>query len=212
MVEMIRVLLADNHPLARAGIRATLAHEEQIAIVGEATNGAEVQRLSMTLQPDVLLVDLDMPGPLAIETVACLHQACAAMKILVLSSCNESSYARSLTAMGIAGYIFKEEAPPTLAHAIQTVVRGGSWFRCSSEESLLERTVGEPLLSKPPVLSHRELEVLRLVVAGRTNQQIAGALMLSRKTVEKDLGELFAKLDVTSRVGAAVWAVRERLV
>ena len=68
MVEMSRVLLADNHPLARAGIRATLAHEERIVIVGEATNGADVQRLSMNLQPDVLLVDLDMPGPLAIET------------------------------------------------------------------------------------------------------------------------------------------------
>ncbi len=212
MTKPIRVLLADDHPLVRAGIRSTLLAEKDLVLVGEAAEAAEAERLSRELLPDVLLLDLNMPGPPATEVVAALRKHCPIVKVLVLTAYDEDAYIHALLSAGVAGYMLKDEAPEAMIHAIHTVVQGGTWFSRTVTGKLLDRKSGQPAQPALSSLTDREAAVLRLVVEGRTNQEIGLALRISEKTVEKHLREVFTKLGVASRVEAAVYAVRQRLV
>ncbi len=205
MSEMIRVLLADDHPLVRAGIRATLMIEPDLLLVGEAINGYEAQRLCQELQPDILLVDLNMPGPPPGETITAVHEHSSQTHIVVLTAYDDDAYVRGMVAAGVAGYVLKDEASEVLVRAIRAVMRGDTWFSRPVLEKLLHDVSGSAPISN---LTARELEVLRLVAGGKTNQEIAVILAISVKTVEKHLGEVFVKLGVASRVEAAVQAVR----
>ena len=212
MAQPIRVLLADDHPLVRAGIRTTLQGEADVLLVGEATDAHEAQCLSQELRPDVLLLDLNMPGPSPIETVAALRELCPATRVLVLTAYDDDAYVRAVVAAGAAGYVLKDDATEAVVRAIRTVMEGDTWFSRSIMEKLVHGGAGASIQAGHPELTSRELDVLRLVVDGKTNQEIALALAISVKTVEKHLGEVFAKLGVASRVEAAVQAVRAGLV
>jgi DNA-binding NarL/FixJ family response regulator len=213
LTESIRVLLADDHPLVRAGIRATLLAEGGVELVGEATTGDEAQQLCRELAPDVLLLDLNMPGPAPVELMALLREACPVTRVLVLTAYDDDAYVRAVAGAGAAGYVLKDDATEALVRAIRAVMQGDTWF----SHTIMERLVrGDPRPAPPtaeaPPLTNRELEVLHLVVDGKTNQEIAIVLGISTKTVEKHLGEIFTRLGVASRVEAAVQAVRGGLV
>ena len=207
MTQFLRVLLADDHPFVRAGIRTTLSTESDLIIVGEAVDGDAVRRMSRDLQPDVVLLDLNMTGPPPTETVTYIHAHCPTTKVLILTGYDDIAYIKSLVTVGVAGYVLKDEMPESVVVAIRAVARGGTWYS--------QRVVQQLVRWKTNVvisLTEREIAVLRLVVAGKTNREIGLALDISEKSVEKRLSEVFAKLDVETRVEAAVRAVRDRLV
>jgi DNA-binding NarL/FixJ family response regulator len=192
-----------------------LLAEADLLLVGEAVDGSEAKRLSQELLPDVLLLDLNMPGPPASEIVAFMREHCPAVKVLVLTAYDEDAYIQSLLVAGVAGYMLKDEVPESIVRAIHTVVQGGAWFSRPVAEKLVDWKIGQatqPPAPPPANLTDRELAVLQLVVDGHTNQEIGLALGISDKTVEKHLREVFTKLGVASRVAAAVYAVREGLV
>lgn len=208
----IRVLIADDHPLIRAGICTTLATEPSLVVVGEASNGDEAIALCRELTPDVLLLDLSMPGHSPMVTVTTLRQNYPYVKILVLTAYDDDAYVRGLKIAGVAGYILKDQMPRTIVRAIYGVMRGERWFFQQLNNEILYERIVPPQIPLSNPLTIRELGVLKLVVSGKTNYEIGSALGISEKTVEKHLGEVYTKLEVTTRVEAAVWAVRAGLV
>jgi DNA-binding NarL/FixJ family response regulator len=210
-MSLIRVVLADDHPVVRGGIRNLLERAVDISIVGEAATGAEALRLVEEMAPDILLLDMELPDVKGIEVAQQLRQTGSKVKILVLSAHDDPLYIRELLESGAAGYLVKEEAPETIVEAVRGVAHG--------EQGWVSRRIAAQMVSwmrRDDVgevkLTTRELDVLRLVVEGKTNQHIGSILGISEKTVEKYLYSIFTKLEVTSRVEAAVYAVREGLV
>jgi DNA-binding NarL/FixJ family response regulator len=212
MAETIRVVLADDHPLMRAGIRATVAAEPDMALVGEAVDGREAQRLCQEHNPDVLLLDLNMPGPSAFETVAYLREHCPQVKVIVLTAYDDDAYVHGLVAAGVAGYVLKDEIEEAVVRAIRTVMQGDTWFSRTVVEKLARPATGEAPFTERPALTDRELEVVRLVTQGFSNKEIGEALKVKERTVEFHVGNVLRKLGVASRVEAAVWAKEHGVV
>jgi len=206
MLEPIRVLISDDHPFIREGIRATLNMTRDIVPVGEAIDGYETQRLCQELRPDVVLLDLSMPGPSAFVTVTQLRTISPQTRVLVLSAYDDDAHIRGMLSAGVAGYVLKDEAPDVVTQAIRIAMQGGSWFSQPILDKLAQRESEAPLELTGPPLTARELENLRLVVANKTNQEIAITLTISEKTVEKHLKNVFRKLGVTTRLEAALRA------
>jgi len=197
----IRVLLADDHPLIREGIGNTLRKSESLSLVGVATNGYEIGALAAELKPDVLLLDLNMPGPPPLETVMALRKDFSQTKVLVLSAYDDLVSVRALLRAGVSGYVLKDEAIETLVQAINTVVRGGIWF---------SQAVAQQLAQPPntPEFTERELDVLHILALGASNERIADILVVTERTVRFHLKNIYRKIDVDSRGEAIVWAVR----
>jgi DNA-binding NarL/FixJ family response regulator len=202
----IRVILADDHPITRDGIRNLLERAPGIQVVGEADNGAEALRLIEELTPDVLLLDMEMPGLKGIDVARQLQEGNSPVRILALSAYDDKQYILELLASGASGYLVKEEAPEAIIEAVRGVAQGQQgWVSRRIAAQMMAWTREEPPKTN---LTDREMGVLRLVAAGKTNQEIGLTLGISDKTVEKHLEAIFAKLGVASRVEAAVWAVR----
>jgi DNA-binding NarL/FixJ family response regulator len=206
----IRVVLVDDHPVTRGGIRDLLDKAVDIEVVGEAGDGPEALRQVEELSPDVLLLDMEMPGMKGVEVARQLQAATSPVRVLALSAYDDVEYIRGVLSSGAAGYLTKEEVPQTIVEAVRGVARG--------EQGWLSRRVAAQMAAwaqeelERTELTKRELEVLALVVEGKTNQEIGLALGISDKTVEKHLEGIFGKLGVASRVAAAVHAVRDGLV
>ena len=200
----IRVLIADDHPLIRAGLASTLSAEPDVLLVGEAADGEEVQRLCQEQQPDVLLLDLRMPGPPALETVACLHRSCQETKVLMLTAYDDEAHVRWLVEAGVAGYLLKDEAPARVVQAIRAVIEGGAWFSQKIAEKLARTT---PFSA----LSQREQEVLGRVASGKSNCQIAEELHIAEVTVRFHLRNIYDKAGVHTRGEAIYWAMQQGL-
>jgi DNA-binding NarL/FixJ family response regulator len=210
MGEPTRILLADDHPLMRAGLRTALESASDLLVVGEADRGDTLPQQCCVLQPDVLLLDLHMPGPGALVTVAELRATCPALKLLVLSAHDSDAYVRGMLAAGVAGYVRKDEDIATIITAIRIVASGGAWFSQPIADKIAQWAANKQ--PRDVILSEREHMALCLIVAGHSNRQIGQAFGLSEKSIERLVGELCAKLGVHSRVLAAVHAVREGLV
>jgi DNA-binding NarL/FixJ family response regulator len=208
----ITVLLADDHPLVRAGICSMLSTVPGVVVIAEASTGDEAQQMCQHYLPDVLLLDLQMPGASPLETIAMLRLHVPSVKILILTGYDDDIYVRDVLRAGVSGYILKGVHTELIVQAIYTVAHGGTWFCQTITEKLVQWSTGERQQHSSPALTLRETEVLRLVTAGKTNQEIGRQLAISQKTVEKHLREIFIKLGVVSRVEAAVRAVRENLV
>ncbi len=202
-METIRVLLADDHPLVRSGIRATLAEEDEMEVVGEAASSSEVLQGCESLRPHVLLLDLGMPGISPLDTIAYLQTHCPKVKILILTAYDDDAYIRGLLGAGVAGYILKDEGTDVVVSAIRTVVQGGRWL----SQIILDKLVNG---ASPPAnnlaLTERERELLHLIAQGWDNTHIADALNLAHQTVRNYASRLYSKIGVQSRAEAIIWA------
>lgn len=207
----IRVLIADDHPVVRSGLRGLLERLEDIEVVAEAGSGEAALRLAGELRPDVLLLDMEMPGLKGYEVARRIRQACLPVSVLVLTAYDDREYIQGVLALGVEGYLLKDESADTIVEAIRQVAQGRrGWV----SPRVMARLAGRPpeVEAAGSRLTARELQVLEGVVASCTNQEIAQNLNISPKTVEKHLVTIYEKLGVSSRVEAAVLALREGLV
>ena len=204
---MIRILLADDHALVRAGLASLLATTEDIEVVGEAADGGAALELDATLVPDVVLMDLSMPVMDGIEATRRLLSARPAARVVALTSFSDQARVSEMLTAGAIGYLLKDCAPAELLAAIRAAAEG---------QVPLDPRVAAALLpsraSATPgtTLSTREREVLALASEGMANKQIGRALGISERTVKAHLGSIFRQLGVADRTSAALWA-REHL-
>lgn len=202
----VRVLLADDHPLILTGLHQMLAFEDDLVVVGAATHGEEVQCLAKTFQPDILLLDLILPGPSPQAIATHLRTCSPRTKIVVLSAHDDERYVQDLIALGIVGYVLKNEGGKAIVDAIRTVVRGGTWF---SQPVLMKLVQGSSTVQAAiPVatLTEREREVLACIARGYDNREIAATLNISVRTVKYHLKNIYSKLGADSRAKAVAWA------
>ncbi len=208
----IRVVIADDHPIVRSGIQNELADHSDIQVIGEAKNGDEALHLALTVRPDVLLLDINMPGLRAVDVVKRLQELSAAPRVLVLTVLEDEEHVISLLSAGAKGYILKDERPAVIVGAVRAVAQGTLWLSAS-----VANVVGQavsPASTEAPekVLTPREVEVLRLMSRGWSNSQIAQDLSVTEATVKFHVGNIYDKLSVTSRVEAVLYAARKALV
>jgi DNA-binding NarL/FixJ family response regulator len=202
MTEQIRIVLADDHPLIRSGLRTRLEAEPDIVVVGEAADGNEVQQMCRDREFDVLVLDLRMPGPPATTTVRFVHEHRARVRVLVLTAYDDDAYVRGMLAAGVAGYVLKDEAPDALVQAVRSVAHGGTSFSQGVVAVLTHSTRS----AAGPALSEREQELLDLLTRGWDNARLAQELRLGEQTVRNYLSRLYGKLGVRTRSEAIVWA------
>ena len=212
MTRLIRVLVADDHVVVRQGIRALLATEPDIEVVGEAENGREAVAETDRLQPDVILMDLVMPEMDGIEAIRRITAHQPEARILVLTSFAADDKVFPAIKAGALGYLLKDSGPEELVGAIHQVHRGESSLHPAVARKLLQELSHPP--KQPPTpepLTEREVEVLRLVAQGRSNQEIAEELVISEATARTHVSNILRKLHLASRTQAALYALREGL-
>jgi NarL family two-component system response regulator LiaR len=207
----IRVLLVDDHAVVRQGVRAFLELQPDIEVVGEAASGPAALEAAAEHQPDVVLMDLVMPGGDGIGAIAGLRQANPQARVLALSSFADDDQVFGAMQAGAAGYLLKDVEPDDLAAAIRQV-HGGQPALDPDVATRLMRRVAEPRPALLEQLTPRELDVLRLVVEGFANKEIAHRLAITEKTVKTHVSNILQKLGVPDRTAAAVLALRRRLV
>jgi NarL family two-component system response regulator LiaR len=208
--ERITVLIADDHPVVRQGLRTFLEVQEDLELAGEAADGAEAVALARQAPPDVVLMDLVMPGVDGIEATRQIRDVSPSTKVIVLTSFDDDNRVFPAIKAGAAGYLMKDVPPAELAEAVRKVHRGEALVAPSVAAKLMQEVAGR----KPAGagLTERELDVLRLVARGLSNKAIAQELVVSEKTVKTHVSNILAKLHLADRTQAALYAVREHLV
>jgi NarL family two-component system response regulator LiaR len=209
-MDTIRVLIVDDHPIVREGLRTLIASESGMKMVGEASNGAEAVSLAHALRPDVILMDLIMPVMDGLQAITEIKGEDPHVSILVLTSFAEEDKVFPAIRAGALGYLLKDTAPNQLLQAIYDVHRGVPSLHPSIALQLI-REINQPsnLPPAPDPLSERELEVLKLVARGLTNQEIADRLVISEWTVRTHVRNILGKLHLANRTQAALYALRE---
>jgi DNA-binding NarL/FixJ family response regulator len=207
----IQVLIVDDHPIVCQGIRNLLEAAMGISVVGEAHTGSQALNLIHSQKPDVVLLDMKLPDMSGVEVIKKAHEGGTSSRILGLSSYNDREFISELLNNGASGYLLKEEVPDYIVDAVRGVANGEHGWLSRRVAALLSQMLLREEQGNTD-LTPRELKVLSLVVEGKTNDQIGVALGISVKTVENHLHAIFRKMDVVSRVEAAVMAVRENLV
>ncbi|MBM4422499.1 MAG: response regulator transcription factor [Chloroflexi bacterium] len=201
----IRTLIVDDHAMVRIGLKSCLASYGDIAVVGEANNGAEAVRQAEACRPDVVLMDLVMPQLNGIEAIRQIKDRWPDIKVLALTSFIEAKYITEALEAGAEGYVLKDVEPPDLVAAIQKVCRGEVPLDAQAAKIVVNslRSVAAPIRPPPATpLSDREVEVLRLAAEGKSNRDIGLALVISEKTVKAHMSSILVKLGVQNRVQA----------
>jgi NarL family two-component system response regulator LiaR len=212
MAGPIRVLVADDHAIVRKGIRALLATEPELEVVGEAKDGREAVAEAERLRPDVILMDLVMPEMDGIEAIRRITARDPEARILVLTSFAADDKLFPAIKAGASGYLLKDSDPKDLVGAIRQVYRGESSLHPTIARKLLQELSQPPERGPAPEsLTERELEVLRLVAQGRSNRQIAEQLVISEATVRTHVSNILGKLHLASRTQAALYALQAGL-
>jgi NarL family two-component system response regulator LiaR len=208
----IRVLVADDHAIVRKGICALLATEPGIDVIGEARDGQEAVCRAECARPDVILMDLVMPGMDGLEATRRIMARQPGARILVLTSFAGDDQIFPAIKAGASGYLLKDSGPEDLAQAIQQVYRGESSLHPSvARKVLLQLSSRDKQSTGADALTQREIEVLKLVAQGQSNREIAELLTISEATVRTHVSNILAKLDLCSRTQAALYALREGL-
>ncbi|MFE5165121.1 response regulator [Streptomyces sp. NPDC056697] len=203
----IRVLLVDDHQVVRRGLRTFLQVQDDIEVVGEASDGEEGVARAEELRPDVVLMDVKMPGLDGIEALRTLRGLDNPARVLIVTSFTEKRTVVPALRAGAAGYVYKDVDPEALARAIRSVHSGHVLLQPEVALALLSQEEGGGQ-GRGGSLTEREREVLALIADGRSNREIARALVLSEKTVKTHVSNILMKLDLADRTQAALWAVR----
>ncbi|WP_432014561.1 response regulator [Streptomyces cucumeris] len=204
----IRVLLVDDHQVVRRGLRTFLEVQDDIDVVGEASDGEEGIARAEELRPDVVLMDVKMPGTDGIQALRTLRDLDNPARVLVVTSFTEKRTVVPALRAGAAGYVYKDVDPEALAGAIRSVYAGHVLLQPEVALALLSQEDSGGGQGRGGTLTEREREVLALIADGRSNREIARALVLSEKTVKTHVSNILMKLDLADRTQAALWAVR----
>jgi DNA-binding NarL/FixJ family response regulator len=209
---VVRVVLADDHPIVREGLKRLLEAQPDMHVVGEAADGEAAWHAAKTLAPDVLVMDLSMPVLAGAEATARVRRDCPGVKVLALTVHEERGYLTQLLRAGASGYVLKRAAAAELVHAVRTVAAGGTYVDPSLTGALVEGFLDAEAAadqSTHDVLSDREREVLLRIAQGFSNKEIASELALSVKTVETYKARVAEKLGLRSRVEIVRYAARQ---
>jgi NarL family two-component system response regulator LiaR len=212
MAEQIRILIADDHAIVRKGLRTLIASETGMEVAGEAGDGVEAVEMALALQPDVILMDMVMPHQSGLEAIQRLQEVECRSRILVLTSFAEDEQIFPAIRAGALGYLLKDASPDELLQAIYDVHRGEPTLDPSVAMKLMQeisRPAELPPTEEP--LTEREVDVLRLVARGMTNQEIAEELVISQRTAANHVANILGKLHLANRTQAALYALREGL-
>jgi DNA-binding NarL/FixJ family response regulator len=212
-MDKIRVLIADDHPIVREGLSATLSAEPDMTVVGEATNGIEAVEMSLATKPDVILIDLRMPvldGATAMQRIRAQNRA---VKFIVLTTYDTEEYVFKAIQAGAQSYLLKDVPSDEIVEAIRNIVSGKSVIEPAIANRVLERfSQMMSQVSQLRVLSDREIEVLKLMAKGEYNREIAATLSISESTVKTHIQSIFQKLDVKSRTEAIAKARTQAMI
>lgn len=211
-----RVLLADDHAVLRAGLRLLLTGQNEFEVVAEASTGSEALSLAEKLQPDLILLDLSMPGLGGLDVLPTLHKIVPSAKVLILTMHDDPQYLRQALKHGASGYVLKKAADAELISAIHIVLRGEMYVHPSMTRVLLEDILPDANVMGGELswasLSEREQEVLKMVALGHTSAEIADQLSLSAKTVETYRARGMEKLGLRTRAALVKFALQEGLI
>ncbi|WP_033310982.1 response regulator transcription factor [Streptomyces iakyrus] len=208
MADAIKVLLVDDHQVVRRGLRTFLEVQDDIEVVGEAADGTEGVDRAEELKPDVILMDVKMPGMDGVDALRRLRELANPARVLVVTSFTEQRTVVPALRAGAAGYVYKDVDPDALAGAIRSVHAGHILLQPEVAGALLAQEETNAGTGRAGSLTEREREVLGLIADGRSNREIARALVLSEKTVKTHVSNILMKLDLADRTQAALWAVR----
>jgi two-component system nitrate/nitrite response regulator NarL len=209
----IKILLVDDHPVVRKGLHSCLANRENLKIVGEACNGTEAIQKVKELDPDVVLMDINMPGMDGLQVTEALRKDSPRTRVLVLSVHDTRDYVMRIVKAGARGYVLKDTPPEELVRAIETVNAGDAYFSPSVARIALNQYVAESDSNSPLTrLSEREREVLVEIAEGKSNKEIASRLNIGVRTVETHRERIMRKLDIHSVAGLTKFAIANGMV
>jgi len=211
--QTIRVLIADDQTLFRSGLARLLAEDPRITICGQAVDGDDAVAKSAALKPDVILMDLKMPGVDGVQATAKIVAAQPGVKVLILTTFDTDSFVLQALRAGASGYVLKDAEPAAIASSIMAVVSGERVMASAVANRVLDMLTGA---STPKEfydgLTGREIEILKLIATGKPNKQIAYSLKISEKTVRNHISHIYEKLEIYDRAQAVLYAVRKALV
>ncbi len=206
----IRVMIVDDQPVVRSGLSAFLQAFDDLALVGEAASGEQAIDLCGTAAPDVVLMDLIMPGIGGVEAIKAIHRAYPTMRLLVLTSFAEDKLVQQALASGATGYMMKNVSPLELAEAIRAAHSGRATLAPEATQALIRAATAPP--SPGHDLTPREREVLALMIEGMTNPEIASRLIIGESTVKSHVSNIMSKLAVSTRTEAVALALKHHIV
>lgn len=214
-MDRINVLIADDHSLIRQGLKQILELEKDIAVIAQASNGAEAVELAREFTPDVILMDINMPGSNGLQAIKEIKQEKLRSKIIVLTIHEDREYLFKTLRMGAEGYVLKDAEPSVLIEAIRNVHTGQSFIQPNMTTELVKEfnrvTMNEKEKHDDNNLTSREIEVLELIAEGLINKEIAKKLYISEKTVKNHVSNIFRKLNVSDRTQAAIYAFKHNI-
>jgi DNA-binding NarL/FixJ family response regulator len=212
---MITVVVVDDHPVVRAGMQRVLDSAADISVIAEGASGTDALQLVDRHRPDVLLLDVRLPDLSGVEVCERLRHRAVETAVLILTAYDDPHTVFGLLERGACGYVLKDEALPILVCAVRAVAAGGTWLSPAVASQVVGRALDEPSSPLPDSshfsLTPRETQVLQLLAQGLDNAAIADCLMVTKRTVQNHVSNIYAKLGTASRVEAALWAIRRGL-
>jgi DNA-binding NarL/FixJ family response regulator len=209
--DTLRVMLVDDHAIVREGLRALLEEDSHVQIVGEASNGDEATEMAARLKPNLVLIDLKMPGMAAPDAIRVIRARNPATQVLVLTSYVDDEQVQAVLGAGALGYVLKDVAKSELLRAMATVSKGEPWLHAEAQRLIVNRIRRPAQLDPMELLTERERSVLKLIAKGMSNREISKSLSLTEGTVKGYVSNILAKLKLEDRTQAALLAVRHGL-